>query len=153
MSPSQPRPVASSTATATGRVPFWVVALGLTVFAAAAWLAFLGWDHEYYEVDGEVHGPYRAWQVLACGASIVAATVVAHLLTRPHPAHLVLAVAATLGLAVPWSVDAAAHDDSGLWVVGLVLLLVGAGTGLTVLLALCAHLPTRRTGTDDGISR
>jgi len=48
---------------------------------------------------------------------------------------LVLAGAADLGVAVPWAVDAARVDDSGLWGVGLVLLLVGCGSGVAVLLA------------------
>ena len=44
--------------------------------SAGAWFAFLGWDQEYYEVDGVAQGPYRPWQVIACGAVIVLACIV-----------------------------------------------------------------------------
>ena len=47
---------------------------------------------------------------------------------------VVFAAAAAVGVAVPWSVDAASTDESGLWVVGLVFLLVGGFVGLVVLL-------------------
>lgn len=109
-------------------------ALGLALFTAGMWFAWLGWDHEYHQVDGETQGPYRAWQVIGCGASIAVAAVVAHLRLRGTVAVVVLAAAATAGFATPWSLDASATDDSGLWVVGLVFLLVGVGGGLGVLL-------------------
>lgn len=120
----------------------WAAAISLGAFAAATWLAFLGWDHEYYTVDGIAQGPYRAWQVLGCGAAISLATVVAYLCVRRAGSSWVLAAAATVGIAVPWAVDAAATDDSGMWLVGLVLLTVGAGTGLIALLAICRILLT-----------
>ncbi|MFB9312956.1 hypothetical protein [Nocardioides plantarum] len=142
---SSEQPVHVTTTSSAGRL--WLAAIALAIVAAAAWFAFLGWDHEYYEVDGVPQGPYRAWQVLACGASVVVASVIAYLLTRGTTAIFVLAASATVGFAVPWAMDAAAHDDSGLWVVGLLFLLVGAGAGLTVLLALCSLVPTRGGGT------
>ena len=77
----------------------------LALFAAAMWFAWLGWDQEYYLVDGVAQGPYRAWQVLGC--------------------------------------DAASTDDSGLWVVGLLFLLVGSGLGLLVLLTITAVVAAR----------
>lgn len=107
----------------------------LALIAAAAWFAWLGWDREYYMVDGEQQGPYRAWQVVGCGLTIVVASVLAQWWTRSGWAIFVLAAAATLGFAIPWGVDAAMTDDSGLFVVGLVLLVIGAGAGLSVLLA------------------
>ena len=106
-------------------------ALGL--FAAAMWLAWLGWDHDYYLVDGVPQGPYRAWQVIGCGASICVAAVATQVWARGRGA-VVLAAAAAVGFAVPWSMDAASTDESGLWVVGLVFLLVGGFVGLVVLL-------------------
>ena len=107
------------------------------------WFAWLGWDHEYYQVDGVPQGPYRAWQVLGCGLSIAVAAVLAYLWVRSVWAIFVLAAAADIGFAVPWALDAASTDDSGLWVVGLLFLLVGGGIGLMVLLAVSAAA-TRR---------
>jgi hypothetical protein len=64
----------------------------------------------------------------------------------------VLSAAAIIGFAVPWALDAATTDDSGLWVVGLLFLLVGGGLGLVVLLsitgAVTSGLPPR-SGTDN----
>ena len=104
----------------------------------------MGWDHEYNEVDGVAQGPYRAWQVLGCGLSVAAAALLAHLWVRSAWSIFVLAAAAVLGFAVPWTLDAAASDDSGLWVVGLQFLVVGGGTALVVLLAVSAALAPRR---------
>jgi hypothetical protein len=113
----------------------WGTALALALFAAAMWFAWLGWDHEYYEVDGVAQGPYRAWQVVGCGLAIALATVLAHQRVRRNGALVVLALAAVIGFAVPWAVDASRSDDTGLWAVGLFLLLIGGTGGLAVLLA------------------
>ncbi|WP_110239614.1 hypothetical protein [Nocardioides gilvus] len=115
-----------------------VAALGLTLFAAAMWFAWLGWDHEYYEVDGVAQGPYRAWQVLGCGLSIAVGAVLAQLWVRSPWGVLALAPAGILGFAVPWTADAAASDDSGLFIVGLFLLVVGGGIALVTLLGVTA---------------
>jgi hypothetical protein len=123
------------------RVGAAAVVLGL--FAAVMWFAWLGWDHEYYQVDGVAQGPYRAWQVVGCALSIAAAAVLAYLRVRGVWAIFVLAAAANIGFAVPWTLDAASTDDSGLFVVGLLALLVGGGMGLTVLLAITAAVATR----------
>jgi hypothetical protein len=127
----------------------WRTALALALFAAAMWLAWLGWDHEYYKVDGVWQGPYRSWQVVGCGLSIATATVFAFLRV-PRPATVfVLAIAADIGVAVPWAVDASS-DETGMWVVGLFLLLVGGCLGLTTLLAVTnAVTGSRRSTTRD----
>jgi hypothetical protein len=107
------------------------------------WFAWLGWDHEYYQVDGVAQGPYRGWQVIGCAMSIAAAAVFAYLSVRGVPAIFVLAAAAVIGFAVPWTLDAASTDESGLFVVGLLFLLVGGGVGLTALLAVTAAVAGR----------
>ena len=112
--------------------------LALAVLAAAMWFAWLGWDDDYHLVDGVPQGPYRAWQVVGCAVSIALAAVLAQLWVRRAWAMVLLAPAAVIGFAVPWGVDAAASDDSGLWVVGLVFLLVGGGVALLVVLAVTA---------------
>ncbi len=122
------------------------VAAVLASFAAAMWFAWLGWDREYYLVDGVAQGPYRPWQVVGCGLSIAVAAVVAYLVTRGWWAVFVLAAAGVMGFAVPWTQDAAATDESGLYVVGLVFLVIGGGIGLTVVLAITAAVagPSRK---------
>jgi len=112
----------------------WRTASALALFAAAMWFVWLGWDHEYYLVDGVWQGPYRAWQVAGCGLAIATATVFAYLRVPQTAAIFVLASAADIGFAVPWAVDASS-DDTGLWVVGLFFLVVGSGVGFAVLLA------------------
>ena len=96
--------------------------VALALFAAAMWFAWFGWDDV----------PYAAWQVIGCGLSICVAAVLA--LVRAGRGAVLLAAAAALGFVVPWAVYAASTDESGLWVVGLVLLLGGSFIGLVVLL-------------------
>lgn len=112
------------------------VLVGLVGFSVAMWCVFLGWDQEYYLVDGAAQGPYRPWQVVGCGAVITLACTAAFLYLRRAWLLAVIPAVAVLGFAVPWAVWAARTDDSGLWVVGLLLLLVGGTIGLTVWLAL-----------------
>ena len=121
--------------------------VALAVFSAAMWFAWLGWDHEYHLADGVPQGPYRAWQVVGCALSIVVAAVVAYGAVRRVSAVVPLPLAGTLGFALPWAVDAARTDESGLWVVGLVLLLAGGFVGLLVVTAVAsAFLRPRVTG-------
>jgi hypothetical protein len=130
-----------------GRV--WVAALALALFTAAMWFAWLGWDHEYYLVDGVAQGPYRAWQVIGCGVTIVTATVAASLWAPRASSIVVLAGAAVTGFAVPWVFDASS-DDTGMWVVGLMLLAVGGGLGLgLVLLVTDVLVKSERSATRD----
>lgn len=136
MSAHEPAVTAQSIAFHLARLGGAALALGL--FAAAMWFAWLGWDHEYYQVDGVSQGPYRAWQVLGCGLSIAAGAVLGYLWVRGVWAIIVLAAAADIGFAVTWALDAASTDDSGLWPVGLFFLFVGGGIGLVVLLAVTA---------------
>lgn len=136
MNTGHPAPAVDSFARRVARLGG--TALALALFAAAMWFAWLGWDHEYYLVDGVPQGPYRAWQVLGCGLSVSAAAVLAQLWVRSVWSIFVLAAAATVGFAVPWALNAASTDDSGLWVVGLLFLVAGGGGGLVVLLAVTA---------------
>ena len=132
MSRADSTPTSSASSPSPSLARLGSAALALAVLAAAMWLAWLGWDDDYYEVDGVQQGPYRAWQVIGCGLSICVAGVLALIWARRGA--VLLAAAATVGFAVPWGVHAASTDDSGLWAVGLVMLLVGAFVGLVVLL-------------------
>ncbi len=114
------------------------------------WFAWLGWDHEYYQVDGVAQGPYRAWQVLGCALSISGAAVLAYLWVPSGWAIFVLTGAADIGFALPWALNAASTDESGLWVVGLLFLLAGSGLGLVAVLTVTAvadarYRPRQRT--------
>lgn len=141
MPPGQPAP-SSAAARQFARLMLAAVALGF--FAAAMWGAWLGWDQEYYQVDGVPHGPYRAWQVLGCALSIAAAAIFAYLRVPGIRSVFVLTAASVIGFAVPWTVHAAITDDSGLWIVGALFLLVGGGVGMLILLTLTAVTTTRR---------
>ncbi|WP_110180981.1 hypothetical protein [Nocardioides solisilvae] len=144
MSTVQPTPGSSAPRLA-------LVAVALALFAGAMWFAWLGWDDDYYLVDGVAQGPYRPWQVVGCGLSVAIGAVAAMLALRGRGvvragAVPVLTAAALGGFALPWSVHAAATDDSGLWAVGLFFLLVGGGLGLVTLLTVTAALAGRRSG-------
>ena len=121
--------------------------LALALFAAAMWALWLGWDTDYYEVDGVTRGPYREWQVIGCGLCVTAGAVLAQVWHRASAMVVPLAAAAIIGFSVPWTVRAVATDDTGLFVVGLMMLLVGGGVALAVLLtitgAVLRRLPTR----------
>ncbi len=80
--------------------------------------------------------------MIGCALCIAVAAVAAQLWVRGPGAAFALSGAAVLGFAVPWSVAAAASDDSGLWVAGLLLLLIGGGIGLTSLLAITGAVAT-----------
>lgn len=117
-------------------------ALGVAVLSAAAWFGWMGWDDEY-QVDratNEVSGPYEAWQVVGCVLTLLVVGVVAAHRWRPFGTALVLPVA----FALAWSVTAASEDDSGLWVVGAVLVLLGTAVASLVVVAVVAAIPTTR---------
>ena len=64
-------------------------------------------------------------------------------LVRARRGVVLLAAFAALGFAVPWSVYAASTDDSGLWAVGLVMLLAGSLIGLVVVLTVAERVLRR----------
>ncbi len=105
------------------------------------WAVWLGWDQEYYEVDGVAQGPYRPEQVIGCGACIVVASIVAFLYLRRPTTIPVVAAVAVVGFAVPWASDAS-QDSTGLWAVGLMFLLIGGGLGLVSVLTVVHLLRT-----------
>ncbi|GAA2996393.1 hypothetical protein GCM10017559_16130 [Streptosporangium longisporum] len=111
----------------------------LAVASAVNYLAWLGWDRQRdVAPDGSVSGPYQAWQV--AGLVIVLGILAVVAGRRGHPVLGTAAVAVVTWLA--WSVDAALSDDSGLWVVGSLLLLPALLLGV----GLVAFLASRRGG-------
>lgn len=112
------------------------IAYFVLVAAAALglWCAWLGWDTTY-DVDpvtGSLSGPYSWWQV--AGFVLSAGILVVTARRFVPPAAIVPAVSG--GVAGGFALSARG-DDSGLAVIGLVLILLGsaAGTALLLLLA------------------
>ncbi len=103
------------------------LALLLALGAVVAHLAWLGWDHEY-QVDaatGIASGPYEAWQVIGCVATLALLAAAAGLAGRPVLAVAVLPIA----YAAAWSVQASQAGEPNLWPVGAVLIVAGVGVG------------------------
>ena len=115
--------------------------LTVVVLTVVAWWIFLGRDvvREVDPATGNVTGPYEAPQVIAC-VLVLAALVVVGTLSAP-------AWAAVLAVAVPftaaWTIQAQATDDSGLWAVGALLVLLGTLAGGAVV-ALVTRVVERR---------
>ena len=103
----------------TGRLA--LIAL-LTVLAAATWFAWLGWDTTYdIDADGNQTGPYEAWQVIGAAVTMLVLTVLGALRLGTLPTALGGGIGFTLGFIV----TAATTDDSGLWLVGAVIMAFG----------------------------
>lgn len=116
------------------------LALLLATGAAAAHAAWLGWDQEYQRdpVTGASSGPYETWQVLGCAITVAALALGAGLLRRPGVAVGVVPAVFTTA----WSLDAAPRDDSGLWAVGAMLVLLGSLAAVAAVAYLASALPS-----------
>ncbi|MET7707684.1 hypothetical protein [Micromonospora sp. NPDC005413] len=120
---------------------------GVLFLAAATvgvWLLWLGWDTEY-TVDpetGNTSGPYEPWQVIGCVLTLVLLAALAGTRLSPWLVGAVMAVAFTAA----WTWQAASSDDSGLWAVGAVLVLIGMAIGSTLVSLAARRLSRRPTG-------
>ncbi|KKJ98562.1 hypothetical protein [Micromonospora sp. HK10] len=114
--------------------------LGGLLLAAAtvgSWLAWLSWETGY-RVDpetGATSGPYAVWQVAGCVLTLVLVAALGGWWLGPWLVVPVMTVAFTAA----WGVHAAATDDSGLWVVGAALVLIGTAAG-SLVVSLAARL-------------
>lgn len=120
-----------------------VGALAVVVLAVASWWAWMGWDSEY-QVDpstGVASGPYEAWQVVGSALCVVVLVAVATLALGRRTAVL----ATTLGYTLGWCVTSLPDDESGLAVVGEIMVLVGVGLGTTVVALVVDGLRRTRT--------
>ena len=124
-----PHPVTRLVRMTRPRPAIVLSALLLALVAAASWWAWLGWDTTY-QTDprtGTVSGPYEAWQVIGCVLTLLVAGLLGA--TLIHPRALILM---PLGFAIAWSITSARDDDTGLWLVGAFMVLIGMSLGCVV---------------------
>ena len=118
---------------------------GLCTLAAVTvltWWAWLGRDTEMQldPATGNYSGPYTTAQVAGAVLTLAAVLVAAVLLRVPAlPAAAVMTVAFTAA----WTAQAAATDETGLFLVGTILVLAGMAVGTAVVALATAAL--RRT--------
>jgi hypothetical protein len=125
----------------------YIVTLATFIIAAlttATWWT-LGRDttHEVDAATGAVTGPYEAPQVIACAVVLVGLTVVGALVL---PAWLAV-LAVSLPFTAAWSLHASSNDDSGLWAVGAILVLLGTLVGGTIVTVVTRLLVRNRRTT------
>ena len=113
--------------------------LAVALLSALSWVAWMGWDHQY-QVDaatGVESGPYEAWQAIGCALSLLVLFVGALLVgVRPWLACAALTVAFTAA----WTAQAAPDDETGMYGVGMIMLLVGLGLATIVVSAVTRGL-------------
>lgn len=119
-----------------------VGAVTVVLLAWAAWWGWMGWDTEYQldPATGNESGPYETWQVLGSAACVVLIVVVATLVWGRRTA----IVATTVGYTLGWCVTSLPEDESGLALVGAVMVLVGVGAASAVVAWLTDVLLRRR---------
>lgn len=96
------------------------VMLGAFLVGVAVWGVWLGWDTDYYwdETVGAYQGPYRQMQVVGC--ALTYALVTAFMSLWWPPLRVTLGVAG--GFWTAWTLQAATTDETGLFMVGALLL-------------------------------
>lgn len=109
----------------------------LALATAAAWWGWLGWDHSYYRDarTGEWAGPYQPWQVAGCVLTLLAIGVIAY---WRLPAWVV-GVTVTLSFTLAFAASSLPEDETGLAMVGVLMVLVGTAVA-TTLLGVVAYL-------------
>lgn len=107
--------------------------LAVAALSGLSWLGWLGWN-----TGG---GDYATWQVAGCALTLLAIFATA-LLRGLHP--LLASVALIIPFSAAWTVNAAAHDDSGLFAVGALMLLIGMTISAAILAPALLFLRRRR---------
>lgn len=102
----------------------FALALLLGAATCGAWLA---WDSDYYydPAVGAYQGPYRPAQVLGCALTFGLVTALLAMRWRP----VIVAAGMSTGFWLVWTVQASTQDETGLFIVGSILLLIGLGAG------------------------
>lgn len=86
------------------------------------WAAWLGWDqHRDVQPDGSETGPYEAWQVIGLVLTLLAPVYWAASRRYIAGAAFGVPVGLTVAAGYDWS-----DDSSGLFLVGVVMIMVGS---------------------------
>lgn len=124
-------------------VPQLMAILVLAVMTPAVWAAWLGWDqHRDVQPDGSVTGPYEAWQVIGLVLTLLAPVYWAA--SRRYIAGAVLGV--TVGLTAAAYYDWS-DDSSGLFMVGVGMIMMGSLVVTGVASVVIASVKTRADST------
>ncbi|MFE2019382.1 hypothetical protein ACFW9O_15265 [Streptomyces sp. NPDC059499] len=124
-------------------VPQLTAILVLAVMTLAVWAAWLGWDqHRDVHPDGSETGPYEAWQVIGLVLTLLAPVYWAA--SRRYLAGAVLGV--PLGLTVAAAYDWS-DDSSGLFMVGVLMIMMGSLVVTGVATAVIASVKKRADST------
>lgn len=108
-----------------GRMTWWETVLGGFLAGVVVWLAWLSWSVR--------PGTYVEWQVIACVTTvIVVAGVLAWFTRRPFSGPMLTCWAVTAGFSTAWVVPAS-QDETGLFGVGYLMLVVGGGALMLLL--------------------
>jgi surface polysaccharide O-acyltransferase-like enzyme len=104
------------------------------------WYAWLGRDTRYQlDANGNESGPWTTGQVAGCALTLLVLLVIAVLLRVQW---LVAAATLTIAFAAAWTVQAARTDETGLFLVGAIMVFAGTAAAST-LVAFCVHLARR----------
>jgi hypothetical protein len=109
-------------------VPASVLLAAATV---GSWAGWLSWETGYRTdpVTQTVSGPYSWWQVAGCVVTLAVLAGVAGRWLNP----LLIAPIMAIAFTAAWSVPAAADDETGLWVVGAMMVFAGTAAGAVAL--------------------
>ncbi|MBW8173341.1 hypothetical protein K0651_09810 [Ornithinimicrobium sp. Arc0846-15] len=112
-----------------------VGSLVAAILGAATWMIWCGFDTTYYpEGTG---GPYTTWQVVCCGITfaVLAVGFAYRYSSRKSPffGSAITGIALALGFWLAWTIQAGMTDETGLFLVGAMML----GTGLTLSTFIC----------------
>ncbi|WP_329209458.1 hypothetical protein OG257_20485 [Streptomyces sp. NBC_00683] len=103
-------------------VPQLIAILVLAVMTLVVWAAWLGWDqHRDVQPDGSETGPYEAWQVIGLVLTLLAPVYWAASRRYIAGAAFGVPVGLTVAAGYDWS-----DDSSGLFLVGVVMIMVGS---------------------------
>ena len=118
--------------------------IGAVLLAAAtvaAWWLWLGRDTGYQiDTNGHQTGPYTTGQVAGCVLTLLVLLVSAVLAGVPA---LVAAAAMTAGFTAAWTAQAAATDETGLFLVGALLVFAGTAAGTSLMALIAGRLRAR----------
>ncbi|WP_424211895.1 hypothetical protein ACN20G_07220 [Streptomyces sp. BI20] len=123
------------------RPAFGRIGAGLVagVVGAGAWAAWLGWDQLHVStVEGVPNETYAVWQVLGLGLTVLAGVWATAATPWGMASALGLTAGVTFGAWYDWSDDA-----SGLYMVGVTMLLFGTVTVTTLTSILIESLVLR----------